>query len=399
MPKNKRPAPRKSADSPEEKNEQHAHTLCQLALELAEREDGEALDAQLREQEQEFHKLVRKLVNQHKDEALYGAVELARDEDIGAYQLLRETIEEAAATVLLRRDGAPTLEVNAFAIPLFVHSDGGLDMARDFQDADAFEALVASFTSAGLEAPKAKVVLMRHAYDAEEFDRITYGELNAMVREAAATMSEKKLLPAPALERSLSGWSPSAFGPADRAVELRFLLGFALKRADEPFYQVPADEDAADAHFAARARRYQQWTALAAPLLQRCMGQQQALDFNFLYQDLFFGAKEQGLAEHATLRLLAALNQALQAAGAAPAQCRAVLGPAGPDQRLALRVLLLGADGATLADGELPLELGADLEGAVDDAADALASIGVTQLSLTPGFDAQGRPQELRALS
>src|SRR5471030_691513 len=102
MPKNKRPVPRKSADAPELKDEQTTQALCALALDLAEQEDSEQQSAELRAKDAEFHKLIRKLLNQQKDEVLYGAIELAKFEDVGAYQFLRAAIEEAAATVQRR---------------------------------------------------------------------------------------------------------------------------------------------------------------------------------------------------------------------------------------------------------------------------------------------------------
>jgi len=404
MPKNKRPVPRKSADAPELKDEQTTQALCALALDLAEQEDSEQQSAELRAKDAEFHKLIRKLLNQQKDEVLYGAIELAKFEDVGAYQFLRAAIEEAAATVLLRRENAPALEINAFAIPLFVHSSGGLRPEQDFQDQDAFEALVASLQTAQLESAQAKVVLVRHAYDLKEADSLSYGKLHAMVREAAASMTEKKLLPTPALEASFSGWSETAFGADDTAVELRFLLGFALKREDDPFYRVPDDEAAADAYFAERMARYQAWTVQAAPLLARCLGNGQgqagALELNFLYQDLFFGAKEQGMAEHAMLRMMAELNQAVQAHGGQPQQMSAIVGPADTGGDMLLRVQLY-ADGqaAPLASCDKPLDLAANLELEVADVQDALATIGVARLSVALRFDAQGQPLELQALA
>lgn len=397
MPKNKRPVPRKSADTPELKDELLTRNLCELALELAEQEDPEAMSELLRQRESTFHKLVRKLLNQHKDEVLYGAVELAKYEDVGAYQYLRAAIEEAAGTVLLRRDNAPELEIDAFAIPLFVHSTGGLDPAHDFQDPDAYDALLASFVQGQLESPKAKVVLIGHAYDLGEMDRITYSELHEMVREAATSMTDKKLVPTPAIERSLAGWRPAGFGPDDAAVELRFLVGFALKRADDPFYQVPANEAAADAYFARRMEHYQRWTEQYAPLVQRCLGGARPLQLNFLYQDLFFGAKQQGVAEHDMLQLLATLNQALAERGADPAQATAIVGPADVDHEMQLRTCLY-LDGTELAACDKPLDLGADLETEVADLRDALASIGLRQLSVALKFDPSGAPVEPQPL-
>ncbi|WP_332852872.1 DUF2863 family protein [Duganella sp. S19_KUP01_CR8] len=405
MPKNKRPVPRKSANSPELKDEQQTTELCALALDLA---DGEfnndivadSTRAELAQKALDFQRLLRKLLNQSKDEVLYGAIELARDESRDGYRYLRNAVEEGAASLMLRREGAPEMEIDAFAIPVFVHSQGGLDPAFDFQDAAAYEALLDSFTDAGLESPKAKVVLVSHAYDLDEFERVSYGQLHTMVREAAQSLTEKKIAAAPALERSMAaGWSATGFGADDTAVELRFLLGFAMKRADDAFYQVPAGDKAADAYFAKRAERYQKWTEQHAPLVARCLGRGRgdgALRLNFLYQDLFFGAREQGQSEYAMLQLLSALNQAID--GRAPAGLNAVIAPSDVDDEMVLRVQLRDGE-AVLASGDKPLDLGADLELEVDDLRDALASIGVTEVQVALRFDAHGQPVELRPLA
>ena len=405
MPKNKRPVPRKSANSPELKDEQQTTELCALALDLS---DGEfnndivadSTRAELAQKALDFQRLLRKLLNQGKDEVLYGAIELARDESVDGYRYLRNAVEEGAASLLLRREGAPEMEIDAFAIPVFVHSRGGLDPAADFQDGDAYDLLLASFTGAGLESPKARVVLVSHAYDLTEFERVTYGQLHSMVREAAQSLTEKKIAAAPALERSMAGgWSPTSFGPDDSAVELRFLLGFALKRADDAFYQVPAGEQAADAHFAQRAERYQKWTEQYAPLVARCLGRGRgadpALTLNFLYQDLFFGARAQGQAEYDMLRVLSELNEAL--ASHAPDQVSAIIAPTDVDDEMVLRVQLsAGAD--VLATCDKPLDITADLEVEVDDLRDALASIGIGAVSVALRFDGEGRPVDVRPL-
>jgi hypothetical protein len=395
MPKNKRPVPRKASDTPEDKDETVTQSLCDLALELAEREDSDTMSELLRQKEVEFQRLIRKNLNQKKDEVLYDAIERAKYEDVGAYQYLRGHIEEAASTVLLRREGAPTMEINAFVVPLFVHSSGGLKEDQGFQDQDAFEQLVASFQQAGLESAKAKVVLMNHAYDLNEIDRITYSHLNEMVRDAWASMTDKKVAATPALERSIAGWSGAGFGAQDAAVELRFLLGFALKRADDPFYQVPADEAAADAYFAARMARYQAWTLQAQPLLQRSLAAPGTpLEINFLYQDLFHGGKEQGMAEYFTLQMMAEINAALQRHGVDAGQARAVVGPADVHGEMVLRVKLHDAGGALLASSEKPLDLAADLEVEVDDIADALGTLGVRAVAVALRFDAAGAALE-----
>ena len=405
MPKNKRPVPRKSASSPELKDEQQTTELCALALDLS---DGEfnndivadSTRAELAQKALDFQRLLRKLLNQGKDEVLYGAIELARDESVDGYRYLRNAVEEGAASLLLRREGAPEMEIDAFAIPVFVHSRGGLDPAADFQDGDAYDALLASFNDAGLESPKAKVVLVSHAYDLTEFERVSYGQLHSMVREAAQSLTEKKITAAPALERSMAaGWTPAGFGPDDSAVELRFLLGFALKRADDAFYKVPAGEKAADTYFAQRAERYQKWTGQYGALVARCLGRGRgadpALTLNFLYQDLFFGARAQGQAEYDMLRILSELNQALGAH--APEQVSAIIAPTDVDDEMLLRVQLsAGAD--VLATCDKPLDITADLEVEVDDLRDALASIGIEAVSVALRFDGQGKPVDVRPL-
>ncbi|TFW15855.1 hypothetical protein [Duganella callida] len=389
MPKNKKPVPRKSANAPELKDEQQTTELCALALELADESAGADIvaastRAELAQKRIDFQRLLRRLLSQNRNEVLYGAIEMARDEALDGYRYLRTAIEEGAANLILRREDGPELEIDAFAIPVFVHSQGGLDPAADFQDGAAYDALLASFSSAGLESPKAKVVLVSHAYDLDEMQRITFGQLQAMVREAAQSLTEKKIAAAPALERSLkTGWAATSFGPQDTAVELRFLLGFALKRADDPFYQVPAGEKAADAYFARRAERYQQWTADHAPLVARCLGRARgadpALSLNFLYQDLFFGALAQGLEEYALLRLMSALNQAL--AGHDPAQASVAIAPDDDGYDPFLR-LELSLGGAVLATVEHPLDPAADAATALAELEDALASLGITAINL-----------------
>jgi hypothetical protein len=390
MPKNKRPVPRKSANSPEVKDEQQTTELCALALDLADESAGADIAAastreELAQKHIEFQRLLRRLLAQGKNEVLYGAIELAREESLDAYRYLRSAAEEGAANLILRRENAPELEIDAFAIPVLVHSQGGLDPAADFQDADAYEALLNSFTDAGLESPKAKVVLVSHAYDLSEVERVNYGQLQAMVREAAQSLSDKKIAAAPALERSMAaGWSATSFGADDTAVELRFLLGFAMKRADDAFYKVPASEKAADAYFAKRAETYQKWTEQFAPLVARCLGRargaDKALTLNFLYQDLFFGARAQGQSEYDMLGLLSTLNQALE--GHDPAALQAIIAPTDEDDEPALRVQLSHSD-TVLATADKPLDPAAELALALEDLADALSSLGITDISVS----------------
>lgn len=404
MPKNKRPVPRKPAMPPQEDDEVLAQALADLALEIAEHglDQEEAQDqveaAELQGQQEEFARLVRNALRKKNDEVLYGAVELARYSDVGAYQYLRAAIEEAAASVVLRREGAPAMEINAFAVPLFVHSNGGLKPGEGFQDEAAFSALVASFQQAQLESAQARVVLVSHAYDAREAGAITYSQLNEMLREAAASITDKKLAAAPALERSMAGWEETSFGAGDQAVELRYLLGFALKRADDPFYLPPADPAAADAWYEARMARYRAWTETAAPLLKRCLAAApDTLTLHFLYQDLFFGAREQGAAELDMLSLMAAMNAALQAHGGAGAGLRATVGPAVEDEEMVLRVRLDDAAGVQLAVGGKPLDVAADLQSEVADLCDALADMGMGAIAVAQRFGADGAPVDVRA--
>lgn len=401
MPKNKRPVPRKSAAAPADDGDLQVEALAALALALAE---GDYLDAEtgaeasvLSEQAEEFSKQVRNALRKRNDDVLYGAIERARDEDVGAYQYLRSHIEEASATVLLRKEGAPTMEVNAFAVPVFVHSIGGLKQEETFQDGEAFGELVDSFVKAGLESPKAKVVLISHAFDAAEAARITFSNLNDMARDAAASMTDKKLVATPALERSITGWAPSGFAAGDKAVELRFLLGFALKRADDPFYAVPDEEAAADAFFEARLARYRAWTEQAAPLVKRCLAADpNALELHFQYQDLFFGAREQAMAELAMLGMMAELGSAFDQH---PGEAEAVVGPADVDGEMVLRVLLRADDGTALASSDKALDLAADLQDEVDDVCDALATIGVGKVFVALRFDGEGAPVEVQPYS
>ncbi len=140
-------------------------------------------------------------------------------------------------------------------------------------------------------------------------------------------------------------------------------------------------------------------SSLSPALLTRCLSRDRTLELNFLYQDLFFGAKEQGLAEHGMLQMMSTLNQALQEHGGAPGQLSAIVAPATQDDEIVLRVSLYAeAGGAPLASCDKPLDLVADLALEVDDVRDALATIGVRQVSVALKFDAQGLPLEVRPL-
>jgi hypothetical protein len=402
MPKNKRPAPRKSAPSPEEKEDALIQQLCDLAITLVEQEGGEEEgDAEKSDApaQAELHKIIRKCLNRKQDDILYEALERSKYADIDAWQLLKEHIDEASEVTLIRREQAADFEINAFVIPVFARTDGGLHADQCFTDQDAFDQLVKSIQQAQLESADAKVVLINHAYHLDEIDSITYSHVSEMIRDAYASMTDKKAVATPAIDRSFGGWPENAFQPGDQAIELRFLLGFALKTVDDVFYQVPEEASAMDAYFAERAERFQQWSVTATPLLKRLLvTDDAATDINFLYQDLFHGGKERGIAEYFMLQMMSALNQALAESGVQPEQTRAVIGPVTVRDDIFLRVnLYKKSDDALIATAEKPLTAVLDLQLEIDDTYDALSTIGVTSMAIAAGFDAQDQAVDVRA--
>jgi hypothetical protein len=403
MPNNKRPAkpekstkpakPVKAVKPAEADPDELAQNLVDLALEITERESADA--AMLAAKRQELTVLIRRLLRRKHDDVLVGAIEVARYTDADACRLLRERVEEEAATMHLREDDAE-MEIDAFMIPLFVHSTGGLKQDDVFRDDADYEALMDTFRQAGLASPATRIVLVRHVYDLDGVDRIRYSDLQEMLREAAQALRSRKLVPTPAIAASMRPWTGGDYEPDDDAMELRFLLGFALKPADDPFYHVPADEAAADAYFEGRMARYRMWAGSVAPLLQRCLSSHPAeLDLNFLYQDLFFGAKEQGVAELSMLATLAEVNQRLDDQQRAPERIKAVVAPveANGDPVLRINLYPLGG-GAPLATVDKPLDLAADLESELADLCDALGTIGLDGVLLARSFDAAGEPED-----
>ncbi len=392
MPKNKRPAPRTSNNTREPDTDAQARLMADMALEIAEREDDAV---QGEEQAEALASLVRKAIRKKHDEVLYEAIELARYTDPLACRLLRARVEEEAATLRIRREDGPEYEIDAFLVPLFVRSSGGLDARETFQDEAAFEALAASFQDHGLDSKDAKVVLLQHAYDLAEIDHIAYGTLHQMLREAAASLLEKKLQPAPTIEASMRGWTGEPVAPDETALELRFLLGFSLKRADDPFYRVPKDEAGSDAYFAARMERYRAWTEAVSPLVARVLAREpDRLELNFLYQDLFYGAKEQGVAELATLAVLAEAKRLLAAKDLAPDAVHAAVAPLDMGEHMVLRANLYALDGGLpWGSVEKPVDLAADLAAEVDELCDALQSLGLEGVSIAAGFSADGHAE------
>jgi hypothetical protein len=406
MPKNKRPAPRKSVPSPEEKEDALIQQLCDLAIALVEQEGSEESEDSLdlddaSATQVELRRAVRKCLQRKQDDILYETLERCKYADIDAWQLLKESIEEASETMLIRREQGADIEINAFVIPVFARTDGGLHVDQCFTDQDAFDQLSKSMQQAQLESADAKVVLINHAYHLDEIDSITYSHLSEMIRDAYTSMTDKKAVAAPAIDRSFGGWPDNLFQPGDQAIELRFLLGFALKTTDDAFYRVPEDMQEMDDYFAERASRFQQWTLSAAPLLKRLLVTDgAAIDINFLYQDMFHGGKERGIAEYFMLQMMSSLNQMLAASGVAPEATRAVIGPAMLGDEIFLRVnLYKETGGAPIAVADKPLALPADLQLEIDDACDALNTIGVVSLAIASGFDAEGQALEVRPYS
>ena len=393
MPKNKKPVPRKGAAPAEPDTDALAQALADLALEVAEGEENDPELAAAREEE--LLVAIRKALRKKRDEVLYGAIELARFTDPDACRLLRAHVGEQSATLRIRREGEDELEIDAFLIPLFVRSSGGLVAEETFQDDAAYEELAASFVAAELDSPGAKVALVRHAYDLAEVDHIGFSALQELLREAAASLGSKKPVPAPLLEASIRGWTGERFAPDETAMELRFLFGFSLKRANDPFYAVPKDEIDADVYFADRMRRYRAWTERVAPLVRRCLAADpDGVSVDFLYQDLFHGAKEQGVSELAMLGTLSEINGLLAAKELAADRVRAVVAPIDAGEHIELRINLYALDGGPPWGGTAKaVDLAADLGAEVDELCDALGSIGIDDVSTADGFDAEGHPE------
>lgn len=394
MPKNKRPVPRKSNNTREPDVNAQAKELSELALDIAEHEElpGLGLDP---EREEALRLAVRKAVRKKRDEVLYEAIEIARYTEPLACRILRGRIEEEAATWQFRRDEGIDYEIDAFLVPLFVRSVGGLNASEAFQDQEAFEQLVASFQLAGLDSSQSKVVLIQHAYDLAEIDHISFSTLHEMLREAAASLLDKKLQPAPTIEASIRGWTGAPVAPDETAMELRFLLGFSLKRADDPFYRVPDDEAGSDAYFARRMERYRDWTVTVTPLVRRCLSADpERVAVDFLYQDLFYGAKEQGVAELALLGLLSEVRRTLAAKDLEPDQVHVAVAPLDMGEHIVLRANLYALDGGVpWGSVEKPVDLAADLGAEVDELCDALLSIGLEGVSVASGFSADGHAE------
>jgi hypothetical protein len=399
--KSKYAPPAKAGPPAAEQDEALAARLLKLALDLREADAYTVLPNALQKAQAELRKAIRKCLQQQREKALDEALERTFEEDDKAYRVLRENVEEMSGTILLRRDAGPDVEVNAFVVPLFVHTTGGLRSEQCFQDVEAFEQLRDSFKEGGLESRKASVVLVSHAYHLDEIERIGYCQLSEMVHEASEAMTRKKTTAANAIAGSMRGWPPSNFAPDDSAMELRFLLGFALKAMDDPFYQVPEKEPAADRYFEARAERFRKWSQQVKPLLQRSLvtdGRDVQIDF--LYQDLFHGGKEAALRELEMLRVLSEVQQALGDNGLAAEDASAIVGPMEADDDAVLRVgLHNAATEAPIGIADKPLSRTETVESALADLAEELTAVGVRNIHIARRFDADGMPTGVRRYS
>jgi hypothetical protein len=176
-------------------------------------------------------------------------------------------------------------------------------------------------------------------------------------------------------------------------MELRFLLGFSLKRADDPFYAEPGDEEGSDAYFEARLERYRAWTREASPLVSRSLTADPGrVAVDFLYQDLFFGAREQALSEVTMLGMLSDVNEALLERGVAPEQVRAVVAAMDAGDQAVLRLNLYEGD-EIVGSFDKEVDLAADIWTELDDLCDALGTLGVAGVETAAGFSDDGQPE------
>ena len=401
MKKTKHPPATKAGAPALEQDEILADRLFKLALDLRESDVYTALPDALQKAQAELRKAIRKCLQQQREKALDESLERTFDEDDKAWRVLRENLDEMSGTILLRRDEGPDVEVNAFVVPLFVHTTGGLSSEQCFQDVEAFEQVRDSFKEGGLESRNASVVLVSHAYHLDEIERIGYCQLSEMVHEACDAMTRKKTTAADAIAGSMRGWPPSDFTPDDSALELRFLLGFALKTINDPFYQVPQKEAAADRYFEARAERFQKWSQQVTPLLRRCLATDgREVQIDFLYQDLFHGGKEAALRELEMLRVLSEVQRTLEAHGIAAEDVKAIVGPMEAEDDAVLRISLhMVATEAAIGTVDKPLSRTETVENAIADIADGLATVGVRDVQIARRFDTENAPTGVRPYS
>jgi len=99
------------------------------------------------------------------------------------------------------------------------------------------------------------------------------------------------------------------------------------------------------------------------------------------------------------LQMMSGINHALAENKVEAGDVSVIVGPADEHGEMLLRVNVHAAGGELLHSADKPLDLAADLQDEVDDICDALATIGVSQLSVALRFDAKGQPLEVQAYS
>jgi len=133
------------------------------------------------------------------------------------------------------------------------------------------------------------------------------------------------------------------------------------------------------------------------PLVQRCLVTDgREFDVHFLYQDLFHGGKERGIAEYFMLQMMSELDHGLQQSAISAAQTHAVMGPVDSDGSVVLRVNLYSDDGRLVATADKDLDIGRALEVELDDTCDALLTLQVKSVGLAERFDADGQAVKVR---
>jgi hypothetical protein len=115
---------------------------------------------------------------------------------------------------------------------------------------------------------------------------------------------------------------------------------------------------------------------------------------NFLHQDLFYGAKEQGLSELAMLGTLSEVTHVLADKQLEPDQVHAVVAPLDGGDQIVLRLNLYAVDGGPpWASLEKPVDVTAVLHDEMDDLCAALLALGLEGVSVATGFSADGHPE------
>jgi hypothetical protein len=127
--------------------------------------------------------------------------------------------------------------------------------------------------------------------------------------------------------------------------------------------------------------------------VKRCVARDpDSVGVDFLYQDLFFGARDDAEEELALLATLAGVNQALAARGLEPSRARAVVAVLDGGENALLRTNVY--DGAVLAGAiDKQVDLSADLGEALDDMCEALLTLGIGSVETAADFTEDGQPE------